>query len=445
MAEKILMPQLGASMEVGTILQWYKQEGDYIKAGEPLFEVMTDKTNIEVEAEFSGTVLKINYQKDEEVPVHKVIGYIGEAGEKVTEDTENLVKAAAAASIEPTKGNPAIEYLNSKKEIEWNDKPRRTPAARKMAKLMGIDLKNIKGSGSKGRVHLSDVEKYLAEAPSAVKATPLARKVAEEQQIPLDGIKGSGVHGKIVRNDVIEKIQLGLSDRQKESVITQKLEGMRKVIAQRMVQSAFSAPHATLTSEVDMLKVKELREQLLPVIQEQTGERLSYTEIIMKATAKALSKHPILNASLQDDTIIFHKKINIGLAVSVPNGLIVPVVENVDRLGFADLTKESKSISRLAREGKLKPDQLTGSTFTISNLGMYAVDSMTPIINQPELAILAVGQIKEKPVGVNGTIQLRPMMTLNLSIDHRIIDGAPAAAFLTDLKELLENPTLLMV
>jgi pyruvate dehydrogenase E2 component (dihydrolipoamide acetyltransferase) len=220
---------------------------------------------------------------------------------------------------------------------------------------------------------------------------------------------------------------------------------MRKVIAQRMVQSAFTAPHVTLTSEVDMLNVKELRNQILPIIQEQTGERLSYTEILMKAVSKALERHPIINASLQNDLIIYHKKINIGLAVSVPNGLVVPVIENVDQLGLSALTRECKQISKSARAGKLKPDQLSGSTFTISNLGMYAVDSMTPIINQPESAILAVGQIKEKPVGVKGSIQLRPMMTLNLSIDHRIIDGAPAAAFLTELKELLENPTLLLV
>jgi pyruvate dehydrogenase E2 component (dihydrolipoamide acetyltransferase) len=441
-AEQILMPQLGASMEKGTILKWFKKEGESIKAGEPLLEVMTDKTNIEVEAEFSGTIIKIYNQEEEEVPVLQVIGFIGEAGEEFRED---LDKKSLLHENETNIENLTVTSSNVKFEIDGLSKARRTPAARKFAALNQINLKNIKGSGLNGRIHRSDVEKYLAESSTVIKATPLARKIAEDQHIPLNELKGTGVHGKIVQKDVINKVQSLTTPSISDESHTQKLEGMRKVIAQRMVQSAFTAPHVTLTSEVDMLNVKEVRNQLLPIIQELTGERLSYTEILMKAVSKTLERHPIINASLQNDSIIYHKKINIGLAVSVPNGLVVPVIENVDQLGLSALTKECKQISKSARTGKLKPDQLTGSTFTISNLGMYAVDSMTPIINQPESAILAVGQIKDKPVGVNGSIQLRPMMTLNLSIDHRIIDGAPAAAFLTELKELLENPTLLLV
>lgn len=444
MAEKVLMPQLGASMEKGTILQWYKREGEIVKSGEPLFEVMTDKTNIEIEAEHSGTIIKILHQVEEDVPVHQVIAYIGDAGEFISEKSNS---PSITQRMDARTEAKSIDSSEATAKIEWINKLRRTPAARKFAEINQIDLRQVKGSGLNGRIHRSDVERYLAESPDTIKATPLARKVASEQQISLKDIKGSGTNGKIIRQDVVEKIQTPAKSKTlpNESVQTQKLDGIRKIIAERMVQSAFTAPHATLGTEVDMSKVIELRNQLLPVIKEACGERISYTVIILKAVAKALVKTPIINASLQDDTIIYHNQIHLGLAVAVPNGLVVPVIKDVDKLGLADLTKEAKQIGRNARDGKLKPDQLTGSTFTISNLGMYAIDSMTPIINQPESAILGVCQIKEKAVGINGVIELRPMMNLNLSIDHRLIDGAPAAQFLTHLKELLENPTLLMV
>jgi pyruvate dehydrogenase E2 component (dihydrolipoamide acetyltransferase) len=224
-----------------------------------------------------------------------------------------------------------------------------------------------------------------------------------------------------------------------------KVKGMRKVIGERMQQNSVQAPHVTLHSEVDMSEVVKLRQYLLPIIEEKTGLRLSYTEIILKAVGITLQDHPMVNATLAGDEIHLHSQVDVGLAVSHADGLLVPVIRGVDKLGLADLTEQSKKIAREAREGKLHPQQLQGGTFTVSNLGMYRIDQFTPIINLPETAILGVGQIKERPVGVNHEIALRPMMALSLSFDHRTIDGAPAAAFLTQLVDTLENPTRLLV
>ncbi len=404
MAAEVLMPKLGATMESGTIMRWFKQEGDKVRAGEPLIEIMTDKVNIEVEAEVSGILLKIHYQPDEEVAVNQVIGFIGESNGQLSE----------AVQQDPGEANEPIQKTSEQ------IKPRSTPAAKQMAHIYNVDLQQVKGTGPKGRIHRNDIEKYVEESKPDVKAARIVSAEIEDQLQELPPI------------DVTP-------------VTPEKIKGKRKVIAQRMVQSAFSAPHITLVSEVDMTNAILLRNQLVSVIEKQTGYRLSYTEIIMKVVAFALRKHPKINASLEDDYIILNSCINIGLAVSVPDGLMVPVVKDADQKGLESLTSECKKMAVLCREGKLRPEQLAGGTFTISNLGMYAVDAFTPIINQPESAILGIGRINEKAVGINGVIELRSMMTLSLSFDHRVIDGAPAAAFLTEVKGILENPYQLLM
>ncbi|MEH7483762.1 dihydrolipoamide acetyltransferase family protein [Neobacillus drentensis] len=446
MATEVLMPKLGAAMENGTIIKWFKNEGEFIEAGDPLLEVMTDKINIEVEANVSGTLLKINCVEEETVPVNQVVGYIGDANEKVAGFVQKQRVSNFAANKSMHEANEVDASCYEGKTDHLENKVRRTPAARKLANLLGVNLQHVKGSGFNGRIHRSDVEKFVDALKQQSKTTPLAQKVAKENQVDLTQIAGTGVQGKILRNDVVKNIVRN-KEAQEESnpAKSLKMEGIRKVIAQRMTQSANTAPHVTIVSEVDMTEGIALRNQLLPIVKKQTGYRLSYTEIIVKAVALSLRKHPMINASLQGDNIILHPEINIGLAVNAPSGLIVPVVRNADQKGFAKLTEECKEVGSLARNGKLSVDQMAGGTFTISNLGMYAVDAFTPIINQPESAILGVGRIHEKPVGVNGSIELRPMMTLSLSFDHRIIDGAPAAAFLTDLKTILENPYQMMI
>ncbi|MEH7522459.1 dihydrolipoamide acetyltransferase family protein [Bacillus sp. JJ1503] len=423
MATEVLMPKLGATMESGRIMKWLKQLGETVDSGDPLVEIMTDKINIEVEADTAGVLTKIIYQEDEEANVGEIIGYIGQEGE--VELSTVYSETGLLPQDEPTLHFPKV---------------RRTPAARKLAISRGVNLEDVKGTGPQGRIQRKDVEEFTKKI---VKPTPLASKIAKDQNIDVASIKGSGVNGKILRSDVVEKLnELETSLPETERI---KVQGIRKIVSQRMAQSAFTAPHVTIMTEVDMSNVIEMRKQLLPGIEKQTNLRLSYTEIIMKTVAKTLRKHPKINASLNGDEIILHSQVNIGLAVSIPDGLLVPVVKTADQKGLAELTKECKRLSGLTRDGKLQPDDMASGTFTISNLGMYAVDTFTPIINQPESAILGVGRIHEKVVGVNGKIELRSMVSLSLAFDHRVIDGAPAAAFLTELKEMLENPYQLLV
>ncbi|MCY9673891.1 2-oxo acid dehydrogenase subunit E2 [Bacillus pumilus] len=440
MPKEIFMPKLSSTMEIGTLLQWFKEEGDSVEIGEPLFEIMTDKINIEVEAYDDGIFLKKYYEADDQIPVNAVIGYIGEANEQVP--SEPPAQADEDSSESSESSSPASSSSSSTEAPKTSDeKVRATPAARKTAKDHHVVIQEVSGTGPKGRVQKRDVEAVVQSSEKDRRVSPLAEKVAAREGIDLAAVSGSGAHGKIMKSDV----QAATQTAEASPVKTQKLAGMRKVIADRMSQSAFTAPHVTLTSEIDMTKTKEVRQQLLPAIEKETGYRLSFTEIIIHAVSHVLTRHPQINMTFEQNELHFHEDVHIGLAVAVKDGLMVPVISHANQKGLKQLTKEAKEIGRNARDQKLLPDQLKGSTFTISNLGMYAIDTFTPIINQPEVAILGVGRIQDKPVAVDGEIQVRPMMGVSLSFDHRVVDGAPAAAFLTDLKKVLEQPFELLM
>lgn len=450
MAKEIFMPKLSSTMAVGTLLQWFKEEGEAVEVGEPLFEIMTDKINIEVESYEEGILLKKYFQEDDEIPVNTVIGYIGSSDESVPAESPGVSGEESKEEVTSTNENSNEPIVTSTTEetVETNPpssngKVRATPVARKLARENDIILSSVSGTGPKGRIQKQDVLQALEN--TRILVTPLARKIAEENGIDLKEITGTGVHGKIEKADVIEAIEKAKKQSASATGERVKLKGLRKAIAEKMLESVRTIPHVTLTSEVDMTKAIEVRKALLPVIEGQTGYRLSYTEIIMKTVAHVLGNHPKVNASLIDNEIIYNKDINIGLAVAVENGLVVPSLKQVNTRGLAELTEMSKILGKKARESKLTPDEMQGSTFTISNLGMYAIDGFTPIINPPETAILGVGRIIEKPVVVEGQVEVRPMMVLSLSFDHRVIDGAPAAEFLTDLKASLENPFSLLV
>lgn len=439
MAEKVVMPKLGATMEEGTIDSWLVDVGEEIEEGDPIVEIQTDKITMEVEAEADGVLLKKLYEAGETIPVQQVIAYIGEAGENVDDLVDD------APSVDKTEaGTPDANVDRTREagtEVSDTTEIRRTPIARRLAAENNIDLSEITGTGPLGRIQKIDVENAIAQ--NKQKITPLAKKMAADQQVDTTTITGSGTHGKIVKDDIIA------ANRPNEVIAADEriaFKGMRKVIADRISDSYYSAPHVTLHSEIDMTECVKLRKQLLPVIEEAEGVRVSYNEIIVKATAFSLRQNPNINISLENDKeIVYHSDVHIGFAVAVPDGLVVPVLRNVDQKGLGILTKEAKTIAKKARDGMLTPDEMQGSTFTISNLGMFAVDGFTPIINQPNAAILGVGRIQEKPVIINGQVETRSMMTLSLSFDHRIIDGAPAAQFLTDVKNVLEQPYKLMV
>lgn len=442
MAKEVFMPKLSSTMEEGTLLQWFKEEGDPVEVGEPLFEIMTDKINIEVESYEEGVLLKRFYEADAEIPINTIVGYVGEENEQVPDEAPGLESDAAEANNDG--GDPETEaptpVSDEDQSASAGDKVRATPAARRIAREQTMNLASVNGSGPKGRVHVQDVN----DALDSVKATPLAGKMADDQGFDLKEVDGTGARGKVRKDDILQHTKASQGEAAEESERI-KLKGMRKAVADKMVESTTNIPHVTLTSEIDMTHVIDVRKSLLPIIEKQTGFRLSYTEILMKATAQLLEAHPRVNASLVDDEIVLNRSVNMGLAVAVDDGLIVPSIKDANNKGLAQLTEVSKTLGKKARDNQLTPAEMTGSTFSISNLGMYAVDGFTPIINPPETAILGVGRIVEKPVVIEGSVEVRPMMVLSLSFDHRAIDGAPAAAFLTELKERLENPYGLLI
>ncbi|GIO20345.1 dihydrolipoamide acetyltransferase component of pyruvate dehydrogenase complex [Oceanobacillus oncorhynchi subsp. incaldanensis] len=446
MAEKVLMPKLGAQMEEGTIVSWLVQIGESIEEGDPLVEVQTDKITMEIEAEVDGILLKTLYEPDSVVAVQQPIAIIGEEGEAIEEVEEPAVNEQKTADrkggTEDNESKTEVFIEKSSTDNSEEGKVRRTPAARKFALDKEVNLNNVTGTGPLGRIQKDDVLFYLQE--HVKKMTPLAKKIAEDQQINTADIQGTGVYGKIHKKDLLRSLPKQ-EEQNKEEMKRIPFKGMRKVIADRISESAYTSPHVTLHSEVDMTNVVDLRKQLLPVIEEDEGVRISFNDILLKATAVALKKNPGINIQLTDNEIVYHSQINLGMAVAVKDGLVVPVLQDVDQKGLATITQETKAIGRKARDGKLSHDDFIGSTFTVSNLGMYAVDGFTPIINSPNAAILGVGRIQKKPVVIEDDFLIRSMMSLSLSFDHRIIDGAPAAQFLTDLKDLLEKPFKLMV
>lgn len=347
---------------------------------------------------------------------------------------------------------------------------RATPAARKLASQLNLDLSNIKGSGALGRIHKEDVAEYKAEAH--IKISPVARKMAEANGIDWQALKGTGVNGKIMKADILalinkEEVKPELpkaivskefinEDKSKKDIEKENKYGevevipmtaMRKVIAKRMVESYLTAPTFTLNYDIDMTEVMALRKRLLDPILQETGKKVTITDIISLAVIKTLMKHKYLNSSLTEDgqNIICHNYVNLAMAVGFDGGLLTPVVYNAEKMSLSQLVVALKDVSTRALEMKLAPSELQGSTFTISNLGMYGVSSFGPIINQPNSAILGVSATIQKPWVVNGEIQVRPIMSLGLTIDHRVVDGLAGAKFMKDLKDLLENPITMLI
>ncbi|MGG5329545.1 dihydrolipoamide acetyltransferase family protein [Enterococcus sp. AZ163] len=401
MAHEVLMPKLSSTMDVGTITTWLKDEGDSVEVGEAIFEVMTDKIAIEVEAYDEGILLKKYIGDDESAPVNSVIAYIGEAGEEVPDE----MPGAEAAAIEETATEPEkVEEKAVEAAPVAAKNIRATPAARRIAREKGIDLQKVAGSGPKGRIQAQDVAKYQ-EKPAVPEASA---ETSSGELIPWSG--------------------------------------MRKVIADRMLNSKTTIPHVTMNAEVDMTKLKELRGQLLPMVEEQTGNRISFLEIIIKASMVALKSYPEFNAHGLDEGIQRFDEVNMGVAVAVSEGLVVPVVKNASRMGLSELTKSVKEVTQKARDGQLLPQEMSGGTFTVSSLGRSKVQTFNPIINAPEVAILGVGGMYDKlALDASGEVKTISALNLSLSFDHRVADGAPAAAFLSMIVEMLENPMSLLL
>lgn len=416
MAEIIRMPRMSDTMEEGNIVGWLKKVGDKVQPGDVLAEVETDKATMELESYFEGTLLHIGV-KEGSVPVNAVLAIIGDQGE----DVESILKGLESGNSAGA-SKPSTEIESKVEEVKTEEAPaaveqttsddtrvKSSPLARKIAKEEGIDLTKVKGTGEGGRIVKLDVENAKSTATPATPAT------IQTSTAPAVSSEGNYVDVPVSQ--------------------------MRKVIAKRLGESKFSAPHFYLTVEINMDNAIETRKK----INEIADVKISFNDLVIKAVASALAKHPTINSSWLGDKIRYNKDINIGVAVAVEDGLLVPVVRNANQKSLSQINTEVKTLAGKAKDKKLQPNEMTGNTFTISNLGMFDIDEFTAIINPPDACILAVGSISQKPIVKNNEIVPSNIMKVTLSCDHRVVDGASGAQFLQTFKTILEDPIRIIV
>lgn len=432
MVREILMPKLGLTMVEGTVIQWFANEGDRISVGDRLLEVETDKLTNEIIADSEGILKSILVKAGESAEVQALIGIIASEDEDISTLQEGHSKDKEAEAI--TQGTNGAAVKADAKISNDSGYTVATPYAKKLAAERGIDLNSVTATGYKGVILAKDVEGYESDEIK-IKVTPTARKMAEDKGINLADIYNGT---KIRKSDIV-----AIEEKQSIEGETEKAGSMRKIIAQRMKASWAGTPMVTFNMEADMAELINLRERLKPVYGRE-GLKLTYNHIIMKILSKLLVKYRYLNASFEDDTIIYHNHVNLGVAVDVEKGLMVPNVKGAEKMTLREIAAETERIIEEARTNRLSPDYLSGGTFTITNLGMFGMESFTPIINKPEVAILGINKIIEKPVAVNGQVVIRPMMNLSLTTDHSLVDGALSAKFLREIVDIIENPYLLL-
>jgi pyruvate dehydrogenase E2 component (dihydrolipoamide acetyltransferase) len=390
MAVKIIMPQGGQDITEGYVVRWFKKEGEPIRRGDVICEVETEKAVFEVESPSDGVLLKIVAAAGTKVPIFAVIGVIGEAGEAL--DLDQLLSEPAAAAEKPLDVS-AIRSRLPGAGGEAGDRPKITGRARKLASEKGVDLSGVTGSGPQGRITEKDVLIHV-----------------EKRKLPVQALRGQA----------------------------KPLSRMRQTIARRMVQSKQTIPHFYVTVSADVTAALALRDR----VNREQGEAVSITDLIVKASALALRENPAVNCRLLEDTIVYLEDVNVGIAVNLDDGVMVPMVARADRLALIDIARRSRELAACARQGKLSITE--PACFTVSNLGMLGVEAFTAIINPPETGILAVGGVQKRPVVQNATeIRIRDMLTMTLSVDHRAVDGALAATFISRIKHHLENPETL--
>jgi pyruvate dehydrogenase E2 component (dihydrolipoamide acetyltransferase) len=453
--KEVILPKLGQTMEFGTIIEWLKQEGDQVQRGEVLFTVESDKATLEVESPTKGYLRKILVPAGEERPVlipvalitktldEDISGY--EAGTSVVVQDRPAVEDAAAAQT-----SEVSETSEVSQERIFS-----SPRARKLAREKGVELALVAGSGPDGRIVERDIAAAIAAVAaagayleSAPKATPVAQRVAEQAGVDLHAVTGTGPGGRITKADVegaaVPAPPVHTVAAAPTTAAEVPMSGVRAVIARRMHAGHSETAPVTLTMEVDATALVQVRERLKASLADKLGFNIGYNDLLIKIVARALREFPTMNARLDGDTIHQLDEVHVALAVDTERGLLVPVVRDADRKGIAEFAAELRGVIERARAGTALPDELSGSTFTITNLGMFEIDAFTPIINLPEAAILGVGRIKDCAAVVNGEITVRKMMWLSLTFDHRLVDGAPAARFLQRIKQYVEEPYLLL-
>ncbi len=427
MAIIINMPQVGQDIDFAKIIEWHVREGDVVEEGDILATVESDKASFEVEASGSGVVLQLLFKKGDEAAVLKPIAYIGQKDESILDEKEKILSPVEQIGIKEVVSSAGEEVIRPEGLFS-------SPSARRLARESNLELSEIEGSGPNGRIIKKDIEAYIELAKSEKKVTPVAKKIAEETGSSLGLIDGSGYGGRIMKKDVISSIS------QVKSTILKAAPGdqvvlfnkARKRTAERLSFSKLTIPHYYLFSDVDVSTILNWRK----TTNSKLGIKISINDIIIKSVAEALKKFPEMNSWVDDEKILIKPEINIGVAVSTPAGLLVPVIPDADRLNLTEINKQSQKNAESARQGLINTSK--PGTFTVSNLGMYGIDRFLPIINPPECAILSVGAVEKKVVPKNDDIVIIDSMTLGLACDHRAVDGAKASEFLSYLKEIME-------
>lgn len=459
MATEIIMPKAGMAMERGTIIQWLKKPGDSVEVGDPILEIETDKVSMEVEAEVSGYLLEPLFGPGDEVDVITTIGYIGGKDETPpagdTAPTFATTPAAAATTAAGT--TPAAAATPAEGAAPAGPRPRATPAARHLAREAGLDLSGVQPGGTWGEIRRADVEQHrqgaagaapsgAAPSDSARRISSLARTVAEQQGIDPATVPGSGPGGRVLKQDVLaaaEKQSEPGGDPTPRSA-PRRASAMRRKIAERMLQSHLTIPPVTLNKKIDVSALFALRKSLNEDLAD-TGESVSLTPLFVRATALALRESPWMRTSLDGEMLIEHGNVDIGIAVALEEGLLVPVLRGVDQLPLIEIHRRASELFERARERKLLPEELQGAVFSITNLGMYGISSFNPIINPPESAILGINAAEDQLYLDEGAVKTRNVMTLSLTLDHRVIDGAQGALFLQKLEQYLLHPIRLLL
>lgn len=432
MADFVVMPKMGLTMTEGFLTNWKKSEGDHITKGDVLFEVETDKLTNEYEAKISGVLRKILVDEG----IVKVLAPVAIIGEENEDISELLAKSSGESKVnleQEKKEVPQVASLtDSSKRVKIS------PRAKKIAQELNADISMITGTGPSGSITEDDILKYSEKSKEdKKKMSPTAAVVAGQLDVDINSIQKES---RIMKDDVIKfKLNEELTKYASPQEYRKPMSTMRKVIAKRMLESVQISPTVTFNIKVDTSAMKHLREEIKDNI------KVSYTDIIVRIVSKVLLEFPLLNCTIDGNEIITRNYVNIGVAVALPDGLIVPVVKYANVKGLKEISTEIKMLGQKSKTNELSQDEISGGTFTISNIGMYGIESFTPIVNQPEVAILGVNTINEEPKIVDGEIKIKPMMNLSLTADHRVVDGAVAAQFMSRLKEYLEKPGLLLL
>ena len=431
MAEVIRMPRMSDTMEEGNIIGWLKKEGDRVEPGQTLAEVETDKATMELDAFVEGVILHIAV-KEGPVAIDGVIAVIGQPGEDwqaVLAAANGTSAAAPTANGQSTPSAAPVAEVPAAAAVGEDSRIKASPLAKNIAKESGVSLEQVVGSGDQGRIVKKDVEAFLEGKGATAVVTPTPAVPPQPSPSPTPAAKAEPASVPFAFNAGGSNFEeVGVSQ-------------MRKVIARRLGESLFTAPHFYLTIEINMDRAIAMRKQLNEV----SPTKLSFNDLVIKAVAASLTKHPAINSSWLGDKIRYNKDINIGVAVAVEDGLLVPVIRYANMKTMSQINTEVKTLAGKAKERKLQPDEMQGNTFTISNLGMFGIDEFTAIINPPDACILAVGGIFEKPIVKNGEIVVGNTMKVTLSCDHRVVDGATGAQFLQTFKDIMEEPIKLLV